>query len=67
MDQLRVRDGLDSQAMQDAPKRLIQKWGPIDYANFRISSFTTAMKDEHLMDDSLTSIEKFYASIKIFL
>ena len=27
----------------------------------------TSMKDEHLMNDSLTSIEQFYAAIKIFL
>ena len=53
--------------MPDAPKHLIQKWGSMDSDNFRISSFTTAMKDEHLMNDYLTSIEQFYTSVKIFL
>ena len=67
MDRLRVPDALNTQALPDAPKHLIQKWGSVDSVNFRISSFTTAMKDEHLMNDSLPSIDQFYASIKIFI
>ena len=67
IDQLHIPDALDAHSMSNAPKYLIQKLELMDSANFRIYSFTTAMKDKHLMDNSLTSTEIFYTSIKIFL
>ena len=67
IDPLRIPDALYAQDMPNAPKHLIQKLGLVDSSNFRLSSFTTNMKDEHLMNDSLTSIEQFYAPVNFFL
>ena len=53
--------------MMDALRHMIQKWGSIDCSYFKTYSSISSMKDGHLMNDSPTSIEHFYASIKIFL
>ena len=61
MDQLRIPDALDAQAMRNTTKHPIQKWGSMDSTNFNVSTSAASIKDEHLNNDFLTT------TIKIFL
>ena len=67
MERLKVPDALFVYAIPDVPEHIFEKWGAMDNVDYKISTFTTTMKDEHLKDNSLTRIGKYYDSIKIFL